>query len=61
MSRKAIRDLIGGAFLVATAVVYFLTAAEQRPVESAPAPPVAVETIDSPAGEAIDSPAGGRV
>ena len=51
MKKKTIRDLIGGAFLIATAVLYFWTTAPRWPNESGVAPPITVEAADSPSTE----------
>lgn len=47
MSRKAIRDLVGGALLVATALLYFWVAHGQRTAEGATTSPEAIESVES--------------
>ena len=51
MKKKTIRDLIGGALLIVTAVLYFWAAAPRWPNESAVAPPMTVEAADAPSTE----------
>ncbi|MCH7563088.1 MAG: hypothetical protein IH968_04605 [Gemmatimonadetes bacterium] len=53
MKKKTIRDLIGGAFLIATAVLYFWTTAPRWPDESAVAPAMMVEVADTPSTEGV--------
>jgi hypothetical protein len=53
MKRKTIRDLIGGAFLIATGVVYFWAAVPRLSDENAPAPAVTIEAADSPSTEGV--------
>ncbi|GMR13876.1 MAG: hypothetical protein BMS9Abin29_2101 [Gemmatimonadota bacterium] len=53
MKRKTIRDLVGGAILIATAVVYFWSAVPRWPDETAVVPAVTVEAADSPSTEGV--------
>ncbi len=53
MKKKTIRDLIGGAFLIATAVLYFWTTAPRWPDESAEARVMMVEAADTPSTEGV--------
>jgi hypothetical protein len=53
MKRKTIRDLVGGAFLIGTAVVYFWAALPQVSDGNAPAPAVTIEAADSPSTEGV--------
>lgn len=53
MKKNTMRDLIGGALLITTAVVYFWAAVPRWPDESAAMPVVTIEAADPPATEGV--------
>lgn len=53
MNRKTIRDLLGGALLIATAIVYFWATVPRWPDEGAAMPAVTIEAADSPSTKGV--------